>query len=161
MNILDEFRTFIARGNVVDLAVGVVVGAAFTRIVSSLVEDLLMPPIGLIAGKLDFTNFYLPLSATVTDAVAKSGGALPLAEAKKVGAVLAYGSFITVLINFVIVSFCIFLVVKAVNRLKQKQEAGSQSAPPPPPDVVLLTEIRDLLKASSAERGGERSRGGL
>src|SRR5262249_47311092 len=107
-----EFKEFAVKGNVVDLAVGVIIGAAFGKIVSSVVEDLLMPPIGRAVGNLDFSNLYIPLSEKV-----KSG--LALAEAKKLGPVFAYGNFITVTINFVIVAFCIFLLVKGINRMKQ------------------------------------------
>lgn len=107
-----EFKEFAVKGNVVDLAVGVIIGAAFGKIVTSVVEDLLMPPIGRLVGDLDFSNLYVPLSDKVA-----SG--LSLAEAKKLGPVFAYGSFITVTINFVIVAFCIFLLVKGINRMKQ------------------------------------------
>ena len=107
-----EFKEFAVKGNVVDLAVGVIIGAAFGKIVTSVVEDLLMPPIGRILGDLDFSNLYLPLSEKV-----KPG--LALADAKKLGPVFAYGNFITVTINFAIVAFCIFLLVKGINRMKQ------------------------------------------
>jgi large conductance mechanosensitive channel len=107
-----EFKEFAVKGNAIDLAVGVIIGAAFGRIVTSVVEDLLMPPIGRIAGNLDFSNLYLPLSDKVTPG-------LPLADAKKLGPVFAYGNFITITINFLIVAFCIFLVVKGINKMKQ------------------------------------------
>ena len=107
-----EFKEFAVKGNAIDLAVGVIIGAAFGKIVSSIVEDLLMPPVGRIVGNLDFSNLYVPLSDKIT-----SG--LPLAEARKIGPVFAYGDFITVTINFIIVAFCIFLVVKGINRLKR------------------------------------------
>src|ERR1700739_4126582 len=107
-----EFREFAVKGNVIDLAVGVIIGAAFGKIVSSIVEDLLMPPIGRLVGNLDFSNLYIPLS----DKVAPG---LSLADAKKLGPVFAYGNFITVTINFLIVAFCIFLVVKGINKMKQ------------------------------------------
>ena len=109
------------RGNVIDLAVGVIIGAAFGKIVASLVEDIIMPPIGRGLGNLDFSNMYLPLS----DKVAKG---LSLVDAKKLGPVLAYGNFLTVLLNFLIVSFCIFLLVKAINTLKREQPAASGPA---------------------------------
>lgn len=109
---LKEFKEFAVKGNVVDLAVGVIIGAAFGKIVSSIVEDLLMPPIGRIAGNLDFSNLYLPLSDKITPGLA-------LADARKLGPVFAYGNFITVSINFIIVAFCIFLLVKGINKLKQ------------------------------------------
>ena len=133
---LKEFKEFIARGNVVDLAVAVVIGAAFGKIVTSFVEDVLMPPIGLALGRVDFSNLFLNLSGKdfPSVAVAKAAGA----------ATLNYGMFFNHIINFLIVAFAIFLVVKAINRL-QKPAAP---APPPAPtrDQVLLTEIRDLLK---------------
>ena len=139
MLILKEFKDFINRGNVVDLAVGVVIGAAFSRIVASVVEDLVMPPIGRLMGNLDFSNLYLSLSAKVPPG-------LPLSDARKLGPVLAWGNFLTVVLNFVIVAFCIFLLVKAVNRFK-RQEAQKPAEPAADPkDVILLEEIRDLLK---------------
>lgn len=139
MQIAKEFRDFINRGNVVDLAVGVVIGAAFGNIVKSLVDDLIMPPIGKVMGNLDFSNFYLPLSDKIT-------AGLPLADAKKLGPVIAYGSFFTIIINFLIVAFCIFLVVKGVNRLKKKEAEKPPEPAADPKEVVLLGEIRDLLK---------------
>jgi large conductance mechanosensitive channel len=109
---LKEFKEFAVKGNVVDLAVGVIIGAAFGKIVSSIVEDLLMPPIGRAAGNLDFSNLYLPLSDKIPPGMA-------LADARKLGPVFAYGNFITISINFIIVAFCIFLLVKAINKMKQ------------------------------------------
>src|SRR5205814_611789 len=107
-----EFKEFAVKGNAIDLAVGVIIGAAFGKIVSSIVEDLLMPPIGRAVGNLDFSNLYIPLSDKVTPG-------LSLAEAKKLGPVFAYGNFTTITINFAIVAFCIFLLVKGINKLKQ------------------------------------------
>ena len=107
-----EFKEFAVKGNDIDLAVGVIIGVAFGKIVSSIVEDVLMPPIGRVVGNLDFSNLYVPLSDKVTPG-------LSLAEAKKLGPVFAYGNFITIAINFVIVAFCIFLLVKGINKLKQ------------------------------------------
>lgn len=107
-----QFKEFAVKGNAIDLAVGVIIGAAFGKIVTSVVEDLLMPPIGRMVGNLDFSNLYLPLSDKITPG-------LPLAEAKKLGPVFAYGNFITITINFLIVAFCIFLVVKGINKMKQ------------------------------------------
>ncbi|HMO25707.1 MAG TPA: large conductance mechanosensitive channel protein MscL [Tepidisphaeraceae bacterium] len=179
MGIVKEFREFVMRGNVVDLAVGVIIGAAFGKTVTSLVEDVLMSPIGKLVGGLDFSNMYLSLSpvvdaknaelarqaaaAAATQPVAEAGALesltsvvqltqfLPLAEAKKLGPVIAYGNFITVLINFLIVAFCIFLVIKAMNTAKRRfeREKAVEAAAPevPPADVQLLAEIRDLLKA--------------
>jgi len=133
---LEEFKKFAMRGNVVDLAIGVVIGAAFGRIVESMVGDMIMPIFGAIGG-LDFSNYFLPLSSAVT--------ADSLVEAKKQGAVLAYGNFITVGINFLIIAVALFFVVKGINHLQRQKEAE-----PPPPEApkkeeVLLTEIRDLL----------------
>jgi large conductance mechanosensitive channel len=136
---LEEFKAFIARGNVMDLAVGVIIGGAFGKIVSSLVDDLIMPIIGAITGGIDFSNYFIRLSSAVT--------ATNLVEAKKQGAVLAYGSFITVVIQFLILAWIIFLMVKAINRLRVKEEAKPSAPAAPPADVALLTEIRDLLKA--------------
>jgi large conductance mechanosensitive channel len=134
-NMLEEFKKFAMRGNVVDLAVGVIIGAAFGNIVQSVVGDLFMPAIGAITGGLDFSNYFLPLSANVT--------AESLVEAKKQGAVLAWGNFLTVVLNFLIIAWVLFLVVRFVNRLKP-EEVKTASAPTK--QEVLLTEIRDLLK---------------
>jgi len=107
-----EFKEFAVKGNAIDLAVGVIIGAAFGKIVSSIVEDLLMPPVGRLVGNLDFSNLYVPLSDKVTRG-------LSLAEAKKLGPVFAYGNFITIAINFAIVAFCVFLLVKGINKMKK------------------------------------------
>jgi large conductance mechanosensitive channel len=131
---LQEFKKFAMRGSVVDLAVGVIIGAAFGAIVNSLVADIIMPLIGAATGGLDFTNNFLALSSKVT--------ATSLVEAKKQGAVLAWGNFLTLIINFVIIAWALFLVVRGINRLY----APDPGAPAPPADVQLLTEIRDLLK---------------
>lgn len=136
--ILKEFREFAMKGNVVDLAVGVIIGAAFGAIVTSLVGDIIMPIIGAATGGLDFSNYFAPLSKAVT--------ATNLADAKKQGAVLAYGSFLTLTINFIIVAFVLFLVIRAMNTLKRKEEAAPAAPPKPSAEVELLTEIRDLLK---------------
>jgi len=139
MSIVKEFKEFAMRGSVVDLAVGVIIGAAFGKIVDSVVNDLIMPIVG-IAFKADFSNIYIPLS----DKVPKG---LALADAKKLGPVFAWGNFITVGLNFVILAFIIFLLVKGINSLKKKEEAAAVAAPDPGPtkEEVLLTEIRDLL----------------
>ncbi len=134
---LKEFREFALKGNVVDLAVGVIIGAAFGRIVESIVGDLFMPILGAIGG-FDFTNYFLPLSSAVT--------ATNLVDAQKQGAVIAYGRFITIAINFAIIAAVMFMVVKGMNRLKRQEAAAPAEPAPPPADVVLLTEIRDLLK---------------
>jgi large conductance mechanosensitive channel len=137
MSMMGEFRQFAMKGNVVDLAVGVIIGAAFAKIVDSLVQDIIMPPIGRLFGGLDFANYYIPLN--------KQGMALTLAEAKKGGAVLAYGNFLTVLLNFIILAFIIFLMVRFMNRLRIV-EAIAPGAAPATEDVLLLREIRDSLK---------------
>jgi large conductance mechanosensitive channel len=134
---LEEFKKFAVRGNVVDLAVAVIIGAAFGAIVNSLVADIVMPIIGSITGGIDFSNYFLPLSSKVT--------ATTLAEAKKQGAVLAWGNFLTLAINFIIIAFALFLVVKGITRLKAQEPAPAPAAPSQ--DVRLLTEIRDLLKS--------------
>ena len=132
---LKEFKEFAMKGPVVDLAVGVIIGAAFGKIISGLVDDIMMPIIGM-AGKADFTNYFLGLSSAVT--------ATNLADARKQGPVLAYGDFITIAINFLIIAAALFLVVKGLNSLKKP----APNAPPPAPsdEVVLLTQIRDALK---------------
>jgi len=134
-----EFQEFIAKGNVMDLAVGVIIGGAFGLIVNSLVGDIIMPVVGAIFGGFDFSNYFFPLSDAVT--------ATSLEEAKKQGAVFAYGNFLTVVINFLILAWIIFLMVKGVNTMRRKLEKQKAAAPaaPPPADVQLLTEIRDLL----------------
>lgn len=136
---LKEFQEFISKGNVMDLAVGVIIGGAFGLIVSALVSDIIMPVVGAIFGGLDFNDYFLPLSSSVT--------ATTLAEAKQQGAVFAYGAFLTAVINFLILAWIIFLLVKGVNAMRRKLEGQKEpvSAAPPPADVQLLTEIRDLL----------------
>lgn len=136
-----EFREFAMKGNVVDLAVGVIIGAAFGGIVSLMVADIIMPIVGAITGGLDFSNYFLPLSDTVN--------ASNLADAKKQGAVLAWGNFLTLTLNFLIVAFVLFMVIKGMNRLKRKDEAASATPPKPSREEELLTEIRDLLKAKA------------
>jgi len=139
MAILREFREFAVRGNVVDLAVGVVIGAAFGKIVDSLVKDVIMPPVGLALGKTDFTNLFVVLKHGV-----QPGPYPTLEAAQKAGAVtLNLGVFLNTMVSFVIVAFAIFLLVKLVNRLKREHEAGPKE---PPEDVKLLREIRDALK---------------
>lgn len=135
---LEEFKKFALKGNVVDLAIGVIIGAAFGAIVNSMVGDVIMPMIGAVTGGLDFSNYYIPLSKTVT--------ATNLADAKKQGAVLAYGSFLTLTLNFLIIAFVLFLVIRLMNRLKAKEEA-TPAPTAPTREEVLLTEIRDLLKS--------------
>jgi large conductance mechanosensitive channel len=137
---LKEFRDFAMKGNVVDLAVGVIIGAAFGAIVASLVADVIMPIIGAISGGLDFSNYFVGLSSKVTEH--------NLADAKKQGAVLAYGSFLTITLNFVIVAFVLFMVIRLMNQLKRKEAAAPAAPPKPTREEELLTEIRDLLKKS-------------
>ena len=134
---LKEFRDFALKGNVVDLAVGIVIRAAFGAIVNSLVTDIIMPLIGAI-GSVDFSNYFIALSSKVT--------ATNLADARKQGAVLAYGNFITLAVNFVIIAFSLFIVIRIINRLRRHEEAKPAEPPKPSAEVVLLTEIRDLLK---------------
>jgi large conductance mechanosensitive channel len=136
---LREFREFALKGNMVDLAIGVIIGAAFGGLVQSIVNDLLMPLIGLITGGLDFSQIYWQLSGAP---------AATLDEARKAGATIAYGHFITLAINFLIVAWVLFLVVKAMNQLKRKQAEEPVAPPAPPEDVALLREIRDLLAKS-------------
>ena len=141
MGFIKEFREFAVKGNVMDLAVGVIIGAAFGKIVDSVVNDLVMPIVAAIIGKPDFSNLYLVLKGNVPEGTA-------LAEAKKIPntAIFAYGNFITVLINFFLLALIIFLMVKAVNNLRRKQAEATPAAPPAPtPTELLLTEIRDEL----------------
>jgi large conductance mechanosensitive channel len=138
MGMLKEFREFAMKGNVVDLAVAVIIGAAFGAIVTSLVGDIIMPIIGAITGGLDFSNYFTGLSKAVN--------ATNLADAKKQGAVLAWGNFLTLTLNFLIVAFVLFLVIRTMSQFKRKDEAKPAEPPKPSDEVVLLTEIRDLLK---------------
>jgi large conductance mechanosensitive channel len=169
MSLLKDFRDFALKGNVIDLAIGVIIGAAFGGIVNSLVNDVLMPPIGKLVGGLDFSNLYLSLDHKVdianqihasTQPASTEGmlgnaasllgmsGRLALDDARKVGPVIAYGKFLTNLINLIIVAFCMFMVVKAmtVAHKKFEREKAAAPPPPPPPQEVLLAEIRDILK---------------
>ena len=156
MSFIKEFREFAMKGNVIDLAVGVIIGGAFGKIVDSMVNDIIMPPIGIFGSK-DFTNLYLPLSEKVSAALA-TNPSLALDEAKKLGPVLAYGNFFTIVLNFTILAFVIFLMIKGINAAKkasEEKEAKEKAAtlPPPapaPPTEVLLAEIRDLLKKSNS-----------
>jgi large conductance mechanosensitive channel len=133
---LEEFKKFALRGNVIDLAIGVIIGAAFGNIVASLVSDIIMPLIGAITGGLDFSNYFLPLSAKVT--------ATTLVEAKKQGAVLAWGNFLTITLNFIIIAFVLFLAIRGLSKLIKNE---AEKAPPESKTELLLAEIRDLLKA--------------
>jgi large conductance mechanosensitive channel len=137
---LKEFKEFAMRGNVIDLAVGIIIGAAFGRIVTSLVNDIIMPPIGLLMGNVDFSNLFVNLDMSQSFA--------SVAEAEAAGApIIKYGLFINTVLDFVIVAFAIFLVIRAMNRFQRKQEAAPAPPAAPPADVQLLTEIRDLLRA--------------
>jgi len=133
---LAELKKFALRGNVVDLAIGVIIGAAFSGIINSMVGDVIMPIIGAVTGGIDFSNYFVPLSAKVT--------ATTLVEAKKQGAVLAWGNFLTVTLNFIIIAFVLFLAIRGLNRLVRKEE---EKAPEPTKTEQLLTEIRDQLKS--------------
>jgi len=135
MAIMREFKAFITRGNVMDLAVGVIIGLAFNKIVDSLVQDIIMPVVGKVFGGLDFSNYYVPLNHQDPN--------LTLLEAKKLGAVLAYGNFLTIILNFLILAFIIFQMVRLVNRARREPDPLPA---PPPEDVMLLREIRDVLK---------------
>jgi large conductance mechanosensitive channel len=135
----EEFKKFAMRGNVIDLAVGVVIGAAFTGIVNSLVKDVIMPPIGFAMGGIDFSNFFVTL---------KGPAFATLADAQKAGAVtINYGVFINAIINFLVVALALFMLIRAINKLQAPPPATDAAAPPPPEDIVLLREIRDSLKA--------------
>jgi large conductance mechanosensitive channel len=137
VTMFEEFKKFAMRGNVVDLAVGVIIGAAFGAIVNSLVADVIMPVVGAVTGGLDFSNYFLPLSKAVT--------ASSLAEAKKQGAVLAWGNFLTLVINFVIIAWVLFLVIRGMNRMMRKEVEKPPEPAKATREELLLEEIRDLL----------------
>jgi large conductance mechanosensitive channel len=144
MGMMKEFKEFAMKGSVVDLAVGVIIGGAFGKIVTSAIDDLIMPIVAkIMGGGADFSNMYIALS----DKIVKTGDQWPaLADAKKIGPVFAYGNFITVAINFIILAFIIFLMIKAMNNMRKKEAAAPAPAPGPTVEQKLLTEIRDLLK---------------
>lgn len=147
MGFFKEFKEFAMKGNVVDLAVGVIIGGAFGKIVGSLVDDIIMPLVGKVTGNASFVNMYTGLNEKVNaarEAAKAAGQDLSLEDAKKLGAVFAYGNFIQTVVNFLILAFCIFLMVKAMNRLKKEEPAPAPAGPTP--SEALLTEIRDLLK---------------
>lgn len=148
MGFIKEFKEFAVKGNVIDLAVGVIIGGAFGKIVNSMVNDLIMPPISLLIGDKGFTNSFLPLNSKVRDFVTGHPNA-SLEEVRKAGPVFAWGNFLTEVINFLILAFIIFLMVKAINTLKRKQEVDviPPVVIPPTNQEVLLSEIRDLLKS--------------
>ncbi len=137
---LQEIKKFAIRGNVVDLAIGVIIGAAFSKIIDSLVGDIIMPIIGRIAGGLDFTNYFIGLTPAASQATTYDA-------AKKAGATLGYGTFLTVTVNFLIIAWVLFLVIKGINRVAKREEAAPPPPPPPSKEQELLAEIRDLLKA--------------
>ena len=140
MSVTSEFKEFAMKGNVIDLAVGVIIGAAFGKIVDSIVGDLIMPLVGKVLGGLDFSNYFIPLAGQT---------ATNLADAKKQGAVLAWGNFLTLTLNFLIVAFVLFVVVQLMGKLKRKEEAAPAEPPKPTREEELLSEIRDLLKAKA------------
>lgn len=150
MGLIKEFREFAIKGNMMDMAVGIIIGGAFGVIIKSMIDDVIMPIVS-IPGKVDFSNLYIPLSDKVSQANEAAGLTLPLAEARAIGPVLAYGNFITVFINFVILAFAVFIVVKMMNTARkrfEKEQAVEAAAPAvPPAEVLLLTEIRDELRA--------------
>jgi len=137
---LQEFKKFALRGNVVDLAIGVIIGAAFGKIVGSLVDDVIMPIIGRIFGAMDFTNYFIGLTPAASQAATYDA-------AKKAGATLGYGTFITVSVNFIIIAFVLFLLIRGMNRIIKEEERAAPPPAPPTKDQELLTEIRDILKA--------------
>jgi large conductance mechanosensitive channel len=150
MGLIKEFREFALKGNMMDMAVGIIIGGAFGIIIKSLIDDVIMPIVS-IPGKVDFSNLYIPLSTKVSEANEAAGLTLPLADARALGPVLAYGNFITVFINFVILALAIFMVIKMMNtarkRFEKQQEIEAAAPAVPPAEVLLLTEIRDELRA--------------
>ena len=141
MGMMQEFREFAVKGNVIDLAVGVIIGGAFGKIVDSIVSDLIMPVVGMVFGKLDFSNLFIALGSV------PEGTAMTLDAIKKAGVpVLAYGSFLTVAVNFIILAFIIFIMIKQINRLKREAPAEPEAPAATPEDIQLLREIRDSLK---------------
>ena len=139
MGFIKEFKEFAMKGNVMDMAVGVIIGGAFGKIISSLVDDIIMPLIGTVTGGIDFTNKYIALSDKIVDGMS-------LEKAKEVGAVFAYGQFLQNIVDFIIVALCIFVMLKAINKLARKKKEEEAAAPAGPITEELLTDIRDLLK---------------
>jgi large conductance mechanosensitive channel len=142
MSLMKEFKEFALKGNMVDLAIGIIIGAAFSTIVTSLVEDVIMPPIGKLIGGADFSNLFIPLDE-------KTRGVASLEEAKKAGAVIAYGNFLQNCINFLIIAIVVFMIVKAINRFRRKEAVAPEVPPAPTREETILIEIRDLLKTNS------------
>ncbi|MEL6739539.1 MAG: large conductance mechanosensitive channel protein MscL [Planctomycetota bacterium] len=150
MGLIKEFRDFAVKGNMVDMAVGIIIGGAFGLIVKSLIDDVIMPAVGKVIGDVDFSNLYIPLSEAVSAAqaaAAEAGTVLTLGEARELGPVLAWGNFASILINFLILAFVIFIMVKMINNAKKKFEKEQEAAPPkaPPEELTVLKEIRDAL----------------
>ncbi|MCW5756985.1 MAG: large conductance mechanosensitive channel protein MscL [Phycisphaeraceae bacterium] len=152
MGLIKEFREFALKGNMMDMAVGIIIGGAFGVIIKSMIDDVIMPIVS-IPGKVDFSNLYVPLSAKVSEANEAAGKVMPLADARGLGPVLAYGNFITVFINFIILAAAVFMIVKLMNTARKRFEKEQAAAAPaaPPAEVLLLTEIRDELRT---RRGG-------
>lgn len=148
--IVAEFKEFVARGNVIDMAVGVIMGGAFTPIVNSLVNDIVMPGIGLIVGKMNFADLKIVLQEGVAAVEADEAAGIAAVEAIPEVAI-CYGNFIQVILNFIIVAFCVFLLIKGINKLKKKKEEKPAAPPAPSKEEVLLTEIRDLLKEQNGK----------
>ncbi|MCA9280652.1 MAG: large conductance mechanosensitive channel protein MscL [Phycisphaerales bacterium] len=148
MGLLKEFKEFAMKGNVMDMAVGIIIGGAFGGIVQSFIKDVIMPIVGM-AGKADFSQQYIPLNEGAKKAVEAAGGTLPLEEARTAGSVLAWGNFVTVFINFLILAFVIFMMIKIMNNMRKKEAAAPAPPPGPTPDQKLLMEIRDALKAKA------------
>ncbi len=153
MGLIKEFREFAVKGNMMDMAVGIIIGGAFGILIRSLVDDIIMPVVSM-PGKVDFANLYISLSEKV-DLRNRGPGSIPLAEARELGPVLAYGNFLTVLLNFLILAFAVFIVIKMMNTARkrfERQQAVEAAAPPvPPAEVQLLTEIRDELRGRRVE----------
>jgi len=147
MGMMKEFKEFALKGNMVDMAVGIIIGGAFGLIIKSLIDDVIMPLVGSVIGSVNFSNIYIPLSEAVSQAK-EANPSLPLEEARDLGSVLALGNFVTILVNFLILAFVIFIMVKMMNNAKKKFEKEQAAAPAAAPaaDIVLLGEIRDLLK---------------
>lgn len=146
MGFMKEFKEFAMKGNLIDMAIGVVIGAAFGKVVSAFIDGIVMPPIGKLMGNMNFSELYFSISDKVDAAKTAAGGSLSLADAKKIGPVVAYGEFLTMVIDFIIVAFVVFMVIKMMNRMKKKQEEAPAAPPAPSKEELLLTEIRDILK---------------
>ncbi|MGL4597346.1 MAG: large conductance mechanosensitive channel protein MscL [Bacteroidia bacterium] len=146
MGFVKEFKEFALKGNLIDMAIGVVIGAAFGKVVTAFIDGMVMPMIGKLLNNVDFNNLYMSISDKVDAANLAAGQPLALEDAKKIGPVVAYGSFITMVIDFLIVALVVFMVIKAINKTKKKQEEAPAAPPAPSKEEVLLTEIRDALR---------------